>query len=274
MRLIDIGGIELEVRDTGTGEPVVLVQTALTADELVPLADGLVTGGFRTIVYHRRGYAGSGPVQGRGSVVLDAADCRDLVGVLGLGPVNIVGYSYSGAVGLQLAADAPEQVHTLTLIEPPPVHVPASAEFREANDRLLTARREHGPGPALEEFLSLVIGSDWHTEVERRLPGATAQMRQDRTTFFDTDLPALLSWKFDADDARRVTCPVLHVAAGESGPWFAQVRDLILEWLPHAEDVVIDGADHSLALTHATEISDVLIEFLRRNPVPTTERGG
>ena len=268
MRLVEVGGIELEVHDVGTGDPVVLVQTALTADELAPLAEHLVArGAYRAIVYHRRGYASSSPVQGPGSVVRDAADCRDLIAALGLGKVHIVGYSYSGAVGLQFAADDAEHVHTLTLIEPPPVHVPSSAEFRAANARLQEARRARGPGTALEEFLSLVIGPDWRTEVEQRLPGAAEQMQRDTTTFFDTDLPALLSWRFDAEDAHRVNCPVLHISGSDSGPWFAEVRDLVLTWLPQAEDVLITGADHSLALTHAPQIADALADFLGRHAI-------
>ena len=176
MRLVEVGGIELDVHDVGTGDPVVLVQTALTADELAPLAEHLVArGAYRAIVYHRRGYASSSPVQGPGSVVRDAADCRDLIDALGLGRVHIVGYSYSGAVGLQLAADAVEHVQTLTLIEPPPVHVPSSEEFRAANARLQEVRRARGPGTALEEFLALAIGLDWRTEEEERLPGAAEQ---------------------------------------------------------------------------------------------------
>lgn len=268
MRLVEVGGIELEVHEVGTGDPVVLVQTALTADELAPLADHLVArGAYRAIVYHRRGYAGSSPVEGPGSVVRDAADCRDLIVALGLGKVHIVGYSYSGAVGLQLAVDAAEHVQTLTLIEPPPVHVPSAAEFRAANAQLQEARRARGPGTALEEFLALAIGPDWRTEVEQRLPGAAEQMQRDTTTFFDTDLPALLSWRFDAEDARRVTCPVLHISGSESGPWFAEVRDLVLSWFPQAEDVLLTGADHSLALTHTPQIADALADFLDRHAI-------
>ena len=266
MRLVEVGGIELEVDDLGTGDPVVLVQTGLTADELAPLAEHLVAHGeYRAIVYHRRGYARSSPVLGPGSVVRDAADCRDLIVALGLGKVHIVGFSYSGAVGMQLAVDAAEIVHTLTLIEPPPVHVPSSAEFRAANARLQEARLARGPDVALEEFLTLVIGPDWRTEIERRLPGAAEQMERDTTTFFDTDLPALLSWRFDAEDARRVTCPVLHVSGSDSGPWFAEVRELVRTWFPHAEDVLITGADHSLALTHTPQIAAALADFLGRH---------
>jgi pimeloyl-ACP methyl ester carboxylesterase len=268
VRLVEVSGIELEVDDVGTGDPVVLVQTALTADELAPLAEHLVAGGaYRAIVYHRRGYASSSPVQGPGSVVRDAADCRDLIDALGLGKVHIVGYSYSGAVGLQLAADAAEHVQTLTLIEPPPVHVPSSAEFRAANARLQEVRRVRGPGTALEEFLTRVIGPDWRTEVEQRLPGAAEQMQRDTATFFDIDLPALLSWRFDAEDARRINCPVLHISGSDSGPWFAEVRDLVLSWLPQTEDVLLTGADHSLALTHTPLVAEALANFLGRHAI-------
>lgn len=268
MRLVEVGAIRLEVHDVGAGDPVVLVQTALTADELVPLADHLVDrGGYRAIVYHRRGYARSSPVQGPGSIVRDAADCRDLIVALGLGKVHIVGYSYSGAVGMQLAVDATEHVHTLTLIEPPPVHVPSAAAFRAANCRLREVRRAHGPLAALEEFLGLVMGPQWRIEVEQRLPGAAEQMQRDTTTFFDTDLTALFSWHFDAAAARRINCPVLHIGGSDSGPWFTEVRDLMLTWFPQAEDALLVGADHALALTHAPQIADALADFLARHRI-------
>ena len=272
MRLVEVDGVELEVHDMGTGDPVVLVQTALTADELAPLAEHLVARGpYRAIVYHRRGYAGSSRVHGPGSIARDAADCRSLVNGLGLRRVHIVGYSYSAAVSLQLAADAPEHVHTLTLIEPPPVHVPSSAEFRAANARLQEVRRARGPGTALEEFLTLVIGPDWRTEIEQRLPGAAEQMERDTTTFFDTDLPALLAWRFDAADARRISCPVLQISGSDSGPWFAEVRDLVLTWLPQTEDVLVTGADHSLALTHAPQVADALADFFGRHTMAAAD---
>jgi pimeloyl-ACP methyl ester carboxylesterase len=270
MRPVEIGDIELEVDDVGTGDPVVLIQTALTADELAPLAGQLgARGEYRTIVYHRRGYAGSSPVHGPGSVVRDAADCRDLILALGLDRVHIVGYSYSGAVGLQLAVDAAEHVHTLTLIEPPPVHVPSARDFRAANATLMEARGTHGPTAALEEFLAVLIGPNWRTEVEQRLPGAAEQMQRDAATFFDTDLPALLSWRFDLEDAHRVNCPALQVSGSHSGPWFVEVRNLLRSWFPRMEDVEIRGADHSLALTHAPEVAHALADFLDRHAIST-----
>src|SRR5688572_10329057 len=97
-------------------------------------------------------------------------------------------------------------------------------------------------------------------------------MEQDVGTFFDTDLPALLDWHFTAEDAQRVRCPVLYVGGTDSGPWFDEVRALMTEWLPDADVVMIDGADHSLCLTHPAQIAEAMASFLRRHPIDPPPR--
>lgn len=266
-RRIAVGEAQLEVFDWGSGEPVVLIQTALTADELRPLANDPSLDDYRKILYHRRGYAGSGPVDAPGSIQRDAADCAALLAELDIDHAHVVGLSFSGAIALQLATDVPERVHSLTLIEPPPVHIPSADEFRAANDQLITTREEQGLQAALDEFLTIVIGSDWQQVTEEALPGSAAQMRQDAATFLDTDIPALLTWRFGREDAASIDCPVLYVGGSESGPRFAEVHELILRWIPHTEDVIIDGADHLLALTHAPRLAATLHTFLSRNPI-------
>lgn len=264
-RSVAVPGGTLEAFDWGSGEAVVLIQTALTADELRPVATDAKLDGYRKILYHRRGYAGSSPVDGPGSIARDAADCAALLTALDVDGAHVVGLSFSGAIALQLAADAADLVHSLILIEPPPVLTPSSAEFRAANDRLLASRRDHGYQAALDEFLTMVIGPGWQEVVDELLPGSVAQMRQDAGTFFDVDLPALLAWQFTSDEAARIGCPVLYVGGTDSGSWFAEVRELLLDWLPHIEDVVIEGADHSLALTHAPQIADAVSTFLQHD---------
>ena len=220
MRRVPVDGVELEVEVRGTGELVLLIQTALVADEFLPLAtQPALADHYRVIRYHRRGYANSSPVQGPGSIPRDAADARALLAALGVARAHVVGVSYSGAV-------------------------------------------------ALDRFLTRVIGPDWRAAIDRTLPGAADQMQQDTGTFFDTDLPALLAWRFGAEDARRITQPGLHIGGSQSGPWFAEVRQLVLTWLPQADDVVLAGADHSLALTHPGEVAAALVAFLRRYPIP------
>lgn len=266
-RIVEIEDTELETSDWGSGEPIVFVQTALTADELLPLAEApALQHGYRKVVYHRRGYAGSSP-SGLGSITRDAADCLALMKALRIERAHIVGYSYSGAVGLQVAADHAQFVHSLTLLEPPPVHTPSAPEFRAANARLLQSRREQGAATALDEFLSAVVGPEWRQVMENHLPDSVTQVERDTATFFDVDLPALLDWQFGTADARRIRSPVLHIGGNASGRWFAEVRDLILGWLPQAEDVVIAGADHSLVLTHTSDVADAVAAFLRKHSI-------
>lgn len=106
--------------------------------------------------------------------------------------------------------------------------------------------------------------------MEGHLAGSAEQIGRDAGTFFDIDLPALLAWRFSADDANRIECPVLHIGGTASGPWFAEVRTLVMAWMSDVEDVRVEGADHSLALTHADEVAAALIPFLRRHALPAT----
>ena len=258
----------LEVRIHGTGEPVVLIQTALTADELLPLASRLdLSGKYTTILYHRRGYAGSSPVQGPGSIDRDAVDCEQLLAALGIRRAHVVGLSYSAAVALQLAASSSERVHSLCLIEPPPVHVPSGNDFMAANVELAEEYRLHGSAAALDRFLGRLIGPDWRRDIERHLPTGPADAERDAETFFVTDIAALLAWRSPAQAAQRLTQPVLYVGGAESGQWFAEVRDVVLEWLPHTEEVLIPGADHSLALTHTAVLAAATEAFWRSHPI-------
>lgn len=129
LKPITLGGVDLELEMLGEGEPVVVIQTALTADELRPLAQQIaLSGGYQVIHYHRRGYAGKRPLLRPGSVAADAADCRALMEALNVEPAHVVGVSYSAAIALTLASTAPETVRTLTVMEPPPVGVPSAPQ--------------------------------------------------------------------------------------------------------------------------------------------------
>lgn len=264
---VPIGDADLEVDVIGRGEPVLWVQTALTADELLPCATRVAaTGRYASIVQHRRGYAGSSPAPAPGSVDRDTGDALALLDGLGVGRCHVVGLSYAGAVAWGLASRAPGRVLSLSLIEPPPLHVPASTEFVAANLRLIRRCQEDGPACALDDFLTLLVGPGWESEQERLLPGSVDQMRRDAPTFFAVDLPALLGWQPDRAALTRWTTPVLSLGGSDSGPWFAQVRAWLRRLFPAAEEEVISGAGHGLALTHAEEVAGILVAFLDRHP--------
>ena len=252
----------LEVRDLGGGAAVLMIQTGLTADELLPLALQPDLAGHRRLVLHRRGYAGSAPPHAVPSIASDAADCVALLDELGLDRAHVLGYSYSAAVALALAVAHPDRVASLVLLEPPPSVTEHREEFLAVVTSLLDLRREQGVGAALDAFLAMQAPPEWWAALEPVVPDARAQVGRDAATFLDADLPALLAWTFTDADAAGIRCPVLHVGGDASGPWWAAVRRQVLAWFPDATDAVVPGADHGLAVTHAAAVAAAVGRFL------------
>lgn len=255
-------GAGLAVTDLGAGDVLLLVQTALTADELLPVAREPALAGWRRIAFHRRGYDASAPALDPPTVRDDAADCIALLDALEVPAAHLLGFSYSTAVVLEVAATWPDRVSSVVLVEPPPVHTAFADEFAEVNAELAGLFAREGAAVALDTFLSRFLGADWRPATEAALPGSVAQMERDAATFFEHDMPALLAWGFDAQRAGRIRCPVLHVAADGSGPWFAASRDLALRWLPHAVRAEVAAADHGLMLTHPADVAAAVAGFL------------
>jgi pimeloyl-ACP methyl ester carboxylesterase len=209
-------------------------------------------------------------------MVRQAADCRALLGHLGVEQAHVVGHSFGGAVALQLALDTPEVVHSLALLEPG-LMVGASAQsYREALVRGVQRYREAGAAIAVDEFLR-ARWPEYRGCLDRVLPGAFDQAVADAATWFETDLPAGLHWRFEETEARRITQPVLSVLGGESQalhPRFGETHRLLLAWLPHAEGCVLPGATHFLQLQNPRGMAEALAAFFARHLLNRRARPG
>ena len=114
-----VNGVELEYEVAGSGEPVLLLHGGLLADENGPLLEQpALTDDYKVINYHRRGFAGSEHPPGKAQIADQVADAHAMLAELGVERTHVVGHSLGGVIGIQLALDHPEQVHTLALLEP------------------------------------------------------------------------------------------------------------------------------------------------------------
>lgn len=248
----------------GSGDAVLVVQTALSVDELVPLVrQHVLRDRYRLITFDRRGYGSSTAAGSAPSIDTDVRDCLAVVGALDALPAHVIGVSYSAAVALELAEQAPAAVRSLTLVEPPPRHVRAAPEFLAANQKLLDLYQREGPTVALEAFMTLLVGAGWRPRQEALAPGSVARMERDADAFFSRDIPALVAWEYGPDQASRVTVPVLYVAGTDSGPWFRQTQAWVSALFPAAESITIEGAGHDLAFTHPRELAAAVAQFLQ-----------
>ena len=257
-----VAGTRVEVEELGAGPPAVVVQTALTVDELVPLSREL---GAALHVWHvrRPGYGGSGPARVPGSVEADADLVAAVVDRFDAAPAHVVGASYSAAVVLTLATRHPDAVRSLALLEPPPYGTAGAEDFRAATTGLADTCTRSGEAAALEELMQMIAGPAWRADAERDLPGSVAAMERDAGTFFGSDLPALLGWRFDDEQAAGIRCPTLLVGGAVSNPWFAGMLDRLQRVVPTTTRASIAGAGHSMALTHPTQVGAAVLAHVR-----------
>jgi pimeloyl-ACP methyl ester carboxylesterase len=270
---VAVNGVELEYELCGAGEPVVLIHWGVGAAVWAgPLLDQpALTGRYRLLSYHRAGFAGSTRLAGPVTMATHAAHCHLLMRELGITTAHIVGHSSSVPVALQLALDAPEAAHTLTLMEAARPAPPTDTQQRFGKDVAQAAARRYragDPAGAVDTFFRGVFGPGYRPALDHGLPGAFEQAVADAGTFFTQEIPALQQWPFTEDDARRIQQPALAVLGTASPPIFAERHKLLLQWLPNAEPLELPGLTHLLHGQNPTAVAEGLADFFARHPIP------
>ena len=119
MHRVVVDGSEVECVDHGTGEPLLLVHAGVFSAWFAPLADSPSLDGFRVLRVRRAGYDDAPPA-GHVTLADHARHVAVLAEQLGLSRLHWVGHSSSCLIGLQLAVERPELIHSLILLEPAP----------------------------------------------------------------------------------------------------------------------------------------------------------
>lgn len=261
---INVGGVKLEYEITGTGPPVVFIHGSHVADAFKSVArQPELRDRYQLIQYHRRGYAGSAPVSGPLSIAEQAADCAGLLSALRVGPAHVVGHSYGGIIALQLAADRPDVVRTLALLEPAALFlVPAVEALMASHAPIVEAYQRGERRAAVVGFHQGFWGSEAESMLESLVPGSIAQATADADTFFQVEIPAQQAWNFTPEQAARIVVPVLFVMGEQTWPIFGEVHALVHRWLPETRDVVIPGATHVFHVEHPGATARALAAFL------------
>jgi pimeloyl-ACP methyl ester carboxylesterase len=264
--------LEYELRGISAGEPVVLIHWGVAAKWAGPLLEQqALAGRYQLLSYHRAGFAGSGRLAGPPTMAVHAAHCHQLMRELGITRAHIVGHSSSVPVALQLALDAPDAVHTLTLMEAARPAPPADAERQFGTDVALPALRRYRAGDkagAVDTFFRGVFGPGYQAALDHGLPGAFDQAVADADAFFSQEMPAIQQWPFTEDDAHRIHQPALAVLGTASPALFAERRKLLLHWLPNAEPLDLPGLTHLLHVQDPAAVAGGLTGFFARHPMP------
>ncbi len=258
-------GLEYELH--GDGGAVLLIHGGHIADAFLPLMrEAALADPYRLIRYRRRGFAGSDPHSGPFSIEEQAQDALALMKHLGLERAHVVGHSYGGAIAVQLAIEAPSLVQSLVLLEP----AIFPAEIASAVDEMMApsfdAYSSGDVAKAVNLFLILVAGPNWRTEVANTVPGGPEQAEKDAATYFEVEAPALEKWTFDSAGASRISQPVLYVIGSETLPLIEVVKQHFQSLIPHTEQAVVSGVNHSMQMQDPKLVAAQIADFLSRHP--------
>ena len=263
-----VNGVELEYEVRGAGEPLLLIDM-LIADCFVPvLSEPALADRHQLIRYHKRGWVGSAHTPPPVSIAEHAADAAALLEHLEARSAHIVGHSTGASIGIHLALDHPEKVHTLTLLEPTLLSLPLGGAFLEAAGPVFEAYGSGDHAGAFAMFAAAASGLDWgecRALLEQRIPGVVAQSVSDADTFFGVELPAVAEWTFGPERAAALRRPVLSVVGAETRPLWVEIAEFLRAAVPHVEELTIDGAGHLLQIQRPEPVARGIAAFLARN---------
>lgn len=117
MALVAANGIQLNYVEAGRGEPPLLLLHGLggSHEMWLPLLGRF--GDRRVLAGDHRGHGGSSKPPGPYTTGLLAEDWRAALDALGIARADVLGLSLGGAVAMRLAADHPELVRRLVLLD-------------------------------------------------------------------------------------------------------------------------------------------------------------
>jgi non-heme chloroperoxidase len=265
------GAIRIYYEDHGQGAPVVLVHGYLLDGRSWEKQEtALLTAGYRVITYDRRGFGASS----RPSIGYDydtlAADLAALLDTLDLHGAVLAGFcAGTGDVTRYLATHGNGRVRAAALLAPLPPLLPRTADNPDGID----------PG-VLDEFMT-EINADrpaaTKTYLDRSynidLLGGTRVSDQAWQNSFHVAIGAsaaavrggAAAWREDfRADLTRITIPILVVQGTQDRIMPPEATgNRLPSLLPHARHVVIPDGPHAITWTHADQINQALLDFLR-----------
>jgi 3-oxoadipate enol-lactonase len=101
-----------------------------------------------------------------------------------------------------------------------------------------------------------------------------SQALKDADTFFGIELPALGVWPFGAEQAARVSQPVLSVLGTDTEALWVEVADHLRSWIRQAEECRIEGVGHLLHIQRPEPVAGCLAAFFGRHALTRSNASG
>ncbi len=272
IKQVTIKSTQLTYQEQGRGRPIVFVHGAITDYRTWDGQREAVAAQNRFIALTMR-YFGTDPWPDAGANYSMKTHTDDLIAFiqnLNAGPVDLVGWSYSGPIALLVAVQHPELVRSLFLDEP------ATLAFVTDPADLKVATQDRGAITA--PTMAAVKAGDTAGAVKSLFNSVNGQ-----PDLFDTVPPAVrtmlldnartLPISFAAPPPPTITCEQVGqikvpttVAVGElTRPFYKIASSAVARCIPGAKLVVIPKGRHAAAVQATSAFNDALLRFLSGN---------
>ncbi len=251
-------GAGLGWRVTGAGPLALLLLhgTLSNAQQLDRLASALARPGDVTVhALDRRGSGTGRLAPGEPVAGLDlAVHTQDVIAYLdarGIARAAVIGVSYGGVLGMELAARHPERVMAVVAYEPPyaPLaDVAARAAFGTLAQATAEAHRTGGPAAAAEIFLRAVAGDAAWERLSERSRAFLA--REGDGAAADVALTGARP-----EGLAAITAPVTILTGGASEPFYAPIADALALRIPGARRDTLSGLGHPSPITQPAPVA-------------------
>ncbi len=264
--------IELAYEDYGDGQPVVLIhgwpQSAASWERQIP---PLLSAGFRVVAYDRRGFGDSDkPATGYDYDTM-SADLNAIIERLDLRDAALVGFSMGGGeVARYVGRYGTERLSSATLMSAIPPFLLKRPDNPEGVDGSVFEGILDGLAHDRPAFLSGFLANFYNVDALRgsRISDDAVRMfwntavRASSIATSDCVRAWLTDFRGDLPKFQGLPTLILHGEADRIVPAEVSGRRSH-EAIPSSSLEIISGAPHGMTWTHADEVNERLIPFLK-----------
>lgn len=254
-----LGPIDYE--ESGQGPTIVFVPGSCSTGAAWKPVIAALNASYRTITTSLPGYGGSAERRTitDPSISLVAAAIETVIRHAG-GPVHLVGHSFGGEVGLNVALRGHVKLQSLTILEAPAPAMLSTFnrrdhynEFRAMTSAYIQDYRS-GNAEAIASMVDFYGGAGTFTS----WPSAVRGYAVKTTPTNILDWQSAYACEPNSTALAKLSLPVLVAVGANSHPAVVEANSLIAKAIPGATFTTIEGATHFMTATHARAVANLV----------------
>ncbi len=254
MPTAECNGLKIAYEEQGSGDPPFVFVHGWTCDRttFAPQAE-YFSRKHRVVSLDLRGHGESDKPEGDYPISAYASDIAELTKQRNLGKAIVVGHSMGGITALQVAADYPDRVAAIVMVDPAPMKPPA--EQQEALEGLVAATKAGQKEPREDVITNLMF-----------LPTSDPELIEQVKTLMmgapDTIAAAAMQGIIDFDGpsvAAKCKVPALHIGAAQP----LNPPHVMSEVIPEVVNAQTVGGGHFNQLEAPEQVNLMIEAFLK-----------